>query len=226
MPLFSAILLSGGKGERFNSPIPKQYHLLDGKPLALYSLETFSSMSIFQEIIVVCEKKYQSFFYKKDLKISFAQPGKRRQDSLHSGLLSLKKPCDFLIIHDIARPFITKSLINKLLKEGLQTGAATLGNKLSSTIKKTSKKNLVEKTLNRDLLWEIQTPQLIKKTFLEEGFQKIIKNNVTVTDDVSIIEYINYPVKIIENPQPNLKVTTQKDLHYASFLLLKGLINE
>lgn len=223
MTTYSAILLSGGSGKRLRSKTPKQYLELCDKVLALYSFETFLSLNKFEEICVVCEEKYQKHFLHKGSNITFAKPGIRRQDSVKSGLKTFTKQSDFTVIHDIARPFVKASSLEKLLSIGASVGAATLASKVTSTIKQTSPGKIVSKTLNRDHLWNIQTPQIVRTNLLIEGFQKVDKQNLTITDDVSIAEYLEKPVRIIENSPNNFKVTTPEDFAYAKFLIDQGI---
>ncbi len=217
MPKFSAILLSGGIGSRFGSHIPKQYQMLNGKPVALHSLELFLKLECFEEIVIVCDPYYQNLF--SSYSVKFALPGKRRQDSLESGFNALNSRVDFIVSHDMARPLVSENALLKLIKEGIKTPAATLGKKIPFTIKKASPASIVEKTLQRELIWEIQTPQLIQSDVLSEGFTLAKKHNLTLTDDVSLAEILDKKVTLIENLAPNPKVTTPDDLKYVSYLM-------
>lgn len=219
MPTYSAILLAGGLGKRLGNSTPKQYLKLKDKPIAFYSLDVFSSFAEFEQIVVVCQPEHKNLFLEQKQDLLFATPGPLRQDSVKSGLDALVEPSDFVVIHDTARPFIQTSALKKLLIEGAKVGAATLGHKITSTVKETSKEDLVIKTHKKNYLWDIQTPQLVKTSLLKEGFQKIAKENITVTDDVSIAELLNNPVKIIENTSLNFKITTPQDFEYAKYLI-------
>lgn len=210
MKNLSIILLAGGSGSRMGSEIPKQYLTLNHKPIFEYSLDAFQG---FGEIIVVADEKYHSLFSQ----VKLALPGKRRQDSVFNGLKYASH--EWVMVHDMARPFITKTLIQKLWDEGQETGAATLANPVSYTVKEADKEGIVKKTLDRSSLWEIQTPQLIKKEILEKGFEKALKDHIDVTDDVALAELIHHPVKLIKSSPINFKITTQEDLKLAEALL-------
>jgi 2-C-methyl-D-erythritol 4-phosphate cytidylyltransferase len=209
----SIILLAGGKGTRMGSAIPKVFLPLNGKPIALHSFKLFQSLPYVQEIIVVCPQDYYHLFPQDTL---FAHPGEKRQDSVKNGFE--KTSFDPILIHDAARPFVTKEEIDKLLKEGLSIGAATLGIPMKYTIKEVSSNRIVKKTLDRSLLYAMQTPQLLKRDILQKGLDAAQAQNLTVTDDVALAELIQHPVKIIPGFSRNIKITTPEDFQLAQSL--------
>lgn len=215
----SAILLAGGTGSRMQLQIPKQYLPIGNKPVALYSFEVFLNLPEIQEIIVVCAKEYQTLFQTDQKQVVFAEPGERRQDSVFNGLQAVQKDSEFVCIHDSARPHITPELVRRVLEAGLMYGAATVGVQARSTIKECNEFAFVKHTPDRSRIWEIQTPQVLRVSLLREGFKHINKKNLTVTDDVSIVEHLKYPVKLVEGDIRNLKITTQEDLLIAEQFL-------
>jgi len=204
------ILLAGGIGSRMGAPIPKQYLLLNHKPVALYSFETFSKSPLITEIVVVCEPEYQHFFSGP---VIFARPGPRRQDSVYSGLL--KATQEVVLTHDSARPFIESKYISPLLEAVRRTGAATLATPVTSTIKQCQTNKIIEKTLDRSLLWDIQTPQALRRDLFFQAFAHIQKNNLDVTDDLSMVEAMSHPAEIVPCTPRNFKITTPFDLTVA-----------
>ena len=217
----SIILLAGGKGSRLASSIPKQFLTLGNKPIARYSLDIFLELPIpIEEIVVVCEEQYQPLFDNSLKELQFATPGEQRQFSVLNGFKALTKPTDFVMIHDIARPFITQKDILVLFEEGSPVGAATLATPVTSTIKQACLNHFVSSTLPRESLWEIQTPQLLKYSLLKEGLEKLIKENLLVTDDVALAELLNHPVKLVKGDPLNFKITTTKDLLLAKAMTL------
>lgn len=209
------ILVAGGTGTRMGSSLPKQYLPLAEKPLAQHSLDLFLQLEELKELVVVCAPEYQSSFTGQ---IRFALPGNLRQDSVWNGLQQLNPAIDWVCIHDAARPLITLSLIRKVLQEAKITGAATLAMPLKFTVKKGSEDHLVEETPNRSTLWEIQTPQVLRRDWLEQGFAYARTHNQIVTDDVSLIEPLGFPVKLVKGCYTNLKITTPEDLVLAEYL--------
>ena len=196
--------------------IPKQFLPLGEKPIILHSLEIFTQISHIQEIIVVCEEKYQSLF--SSFPVKFALPGLRRQDSVLNGLQKVSKDIPWVAIHDGARPCISKELVCTLIQEGQTHGAACLATPVRLTIKQSCPENFVRKTLDREQLWECQTPQLMKKDLLARGFAHAREKGLTVTDDVSLVELLNHPVKLVKGCYSNIKITTPEDLISAQQL--------
>ncbi|MFI5343197.1 MAG: 2-C-methyl-D-erythritol 4-phosphate cytidylyltransferase [Chlamydiales bacterium] len=209
---FSVIFLAGGVGSRMQAEVPKQYLLLQNKPLALHSFEVFLSLPEVEEIIVVCEKEYEHLF--NHAKLIFAPPGIRRQDSVFNGIQALKHAQEnrLVCIHDSARPLIDVDLVRRVVHMAGDWGAAVAGVQVKSTIKLCDAAQVVVNTLDRSHLWEIQTPQVVGLNLLKEGFKQAHERNLTVTDDVSLVELIGKPVKVVEGSYRNIKVTTPEDL--------------
>lgn len=212
----SVILLAGGKGSRLASALPKQYIPIGNKAVALHSFEVFLDQEEIDEIIVVCAQEFRPLFKSSGNKtVSFAEPGERRQDSVFNGLQALNPQAELVCIHDSARPFINKELVKRVLEAGILYGAATVGTPVKNTIKESNEFAFVKNTPDRSKIWEIQTPQVIRVSLLKEGFIHVNKNNITVTDDVSIAELMKYPVKLVEGDYRNFKITTPDDLVVA-----------
>ncbi|CAN6458213.1 unnamed protein product [Victoria cruziana] len=219
----SVVLLAGGKGKRMGASMPKQYLPLLGRPIALYSLYTFADLPEVKEIIVVCDPSYRDIFEDAiegmRVDIKFAFPGKERQDSVFNGLQEIDGSAKLVCVHDSARPLVTSKDVKKVLKDGLLVGAAVLGVPVKATIKEANEKFFVVRTLDRDSLWEMQTPQVIKPQLLRDGFELVQRKGLAVTDDVSIVEYLDHPVYITQGSYTNIKVTTPDDMFLAERIL-------
>jgi 2-C-methyl-D-erythritol 4-phosphate cytidylyltransferase len=225
----SAILLAGGSGSRMHSHIPKQYLLLGQKPLAIHSFETLLTHPDICELVVVCEEPYFLLFESSadkilghQVSVRFAPPGQRRQDSVENGLKMVAKS-NLVCIHDAARPFITHSLLDRVLHAAETHGAAATAMPLKFTIKETDAHAFVLRTPDRSKFHEIQTPQALHKDILLQGFSEANRQKLTVTDDVSLAELAGKPVKIVQGSPYNLKVTTPDDLQFASVILSNKL---
>lgn len=216
----AVILLAGGQGTRFGGPTPKQFITLGNQPLIEHSLQVLNKLSSLIELVVVCAPQFRHYFPSNT---SFAVPGARRQDSVYHGLSALKTKADFILIHDGARPFITSELVNRVLDAAYAHGAATAGMPLKFTVKQHGGDHFVVNTPDRSTLWEVQTPQVVRRDWLEEGFVKINADNITITDDVSIVEYLGHAVKLVEGSYNNIKITSPEDEIIARQLI--GLIN-
>ena len=213
----SVILLAGGKGERMGSALPKQFLPLHNKPIALYSLEILLQLVEVEEIIVVCAPQYRHFF--DGWPVQFALPGEQRQDSVYSGLQMVHSHADWVSIHDAARPFITVEMIKTLFDEAETVGVASLAMPVKNTLKEVGEYQNVSRTLDRSRIWEIQTPQVLKKEILTAGFAYAHTHKLSVTDDVSLAELIGHPVKLVCGAYQNIKITTPEDLGFAEWLV-------
>ncbi len=210
------ILLAGGVSARMKGKVPKTFLEIKKKPLIHYSLDVFNSTSFFTAKVIVCLNDYFHFFPKKTL---FAKPGPRRQDSVKNGLLALQKEVDLVMIHDGARPLIKKTDLISLIELGKNHPAAALASPVKNSLKKVSSENTVIESPSRDDLWEVYTPQLVQKNLLLEGFDYAEKNNLTVTDDLSLVEALGYKPLLIPSSYPNIKLTYPRDLPLIEALL-------
>lgn len=216
----SVILVAGGSGSRMQSPTPKQFLPLNNKLVALHSYERFLKLPLVHQIVVVCAPQYRSLFpASSHIPLTFALPGERRQDSVYNGLQAVDPHCSFVCVHDSARPCITLPLIQRVLDAAYIHGAATVGMPVKFTVKQCNAEQLVTTTPDRAYVWEIQTPQVIRKDLLQQGFAAAQRDAVTVTDDVSLVERLGIPVKLVEGSYTNLKITTPEDLPVAAHFI-------
>lgn len=213
----TAIILMGGKGERFESLLPKQFHLLSGKELYLHTLENFQNMKIFDEIIIAANKDHIKKIRKdiKNLKIKVIEGGETRQLSSYKALLSCKYR-EIVVIHDAVRPFISSEIILKNIKKAIKYGACNTCIKTFDTIVQ-SKNNLkIDKIPKRETLLRGQTPQTFKYEIILKAHKKaILKNLKNASDDCSLVIDSGQKVYIEKGDEFNIKVTTPLDLFIA-----------
>ncbi len=215
--MLSVILVAGGRGSRMQKPIPKQFLPLKGKAVALHSLEVLQGCPEVSEVVVVCAPEYRSLF--ADYNVRFALPGVERQDSVFNGLAEVEAGAEWVMVHDSARPFISSQLIQSLLEAGKKSGAAALAMPVKNTLKEIDSDAQVRQTIDRSRIWEIQTPQLLRKKVLEEGFAYARMHQAHVTDDVSLAELIGHPVQLVLGSYQNIKITTAEDWAFAEWLV-------
>lgn len=208
------VLLAGGEGLRFGSPTPKQFLPLKGIPVALHSLKLFDSREDIFEIVVVCAPCYRPVF--ADFNVRFALPGKERSDSLTSGIQALSDSINYVCIHDAVRPLLDSDTLSLLFEKGFETGAATLAEPLFYTIKKIHPESLtIIKTIDRNDVVKVHTPQFLKLSILKEGLRTAKERNISITDDVSCAELLGLPVSVVFSQSTNIKITTPQDLVLA-----------
>jgi 2-C-methyl-D-erythritol 4-phosphate cytidylyltransferase len=213
------IIPASGTGTRFGGRIPKQFIKVNGKELIAYTIEKFHGLKEIDEIAISAEKKYIPALNKIINKYSFSkvtiitEGGKTRQESVHNCLKLLQCSKDELIaIHDAVRPFITRNLTLKMIKAGYRYNCAIPGIKVTDTLKMTDVKNTVVKTIERENLRSVQTPQVFRYGILIDSYHKAEKRKLTGTDESSLVEAAGYKVKITEGEITNIKITIKDDL--------------
>jgi 2-C-methyl-D-erythritol 4-phosphate cytidylyltransferase len=197
--------------------LPKQFLPLGGIPLALHSLHVFQKMPQTREIAIVCDPAYRHHF-PADQRIKWALPGNRRQDSVYNGLQQIQQQEGYICIHDACRPFIDEALVERVFGAARECGASAAAMPVRYTVKEVDHQGFVINTPDRAYFWEVQTPQILRADILHEGFARAIASQATVTDDTSLAELIDAPVKLAEGSYANIKITTPDDLSAAEIL--------
>jgi 2-C-methyl-D-erythritol 4-phosphate cytidylyltransferase len=231
------VLLAGGKGSRMKASLPKQFLELQGVPILHHSLHLFLEQlpravaAPFQSpahVVLVLDpsyqKEYQPIIDRYQGRISFANPGVERQGSVENGLnqlIAAAPQCQYAAIHDSARPLVTIREILNVVRDAKLFGAAVLGVPCKATIKESADGQMVLRTIPRARLWEVHTPQVIKIDLLQRGFAKVRAESLEVTDDVSIVEQLDEPVKLTLGEYTNLKITTPEDMDVAAAILVE-----
>lgn len=227
-----AIIVSAGKGERFGGG-KKQFFLLDKKPILAHSLDKFESCPLICSVILVvsqedldyCLKEIvEKFQYRKISQV--VAGGKRRQDSVKNGIDNLPKDTEILVIHDGVRPFVTRVMIEDSIRSAIRYGAVVTAIPVKDTIKMANPDGTVLKTLNRESLWQAQTPQSFRIEVIRNAYYRAIEEGFTGTDDASLVERLGMNVHIIPGSYNNIKITTPEDLALANLLLKKDFLRE
>ena len=225
------IIVGAGKGKRFGEIQPKQFCLLWGKPVLSWTIERFEECKLVDKIILVlppgmkehAKKVVLSSFNYRKIKTTI-EGGKHRGSSVFQGLQVIDEDTDIVLVHDGVRPLILPHLIEKLIYETKENGAVTLGIPIKETVKKTDKKGLVIKTLDRRNLYSIQTPQGFKKDLIWQAYKMASQSGKWASDDAALVERLGNKVKIILGDERNIKITTSFDLKLAETLLKQSLV--
>lgn len=229
------VILAGGVGKRMKADIPKQFILLNGKPILYYSIKEFVKSSVDEIIIVVdekykkeCEKIVETIEEKK--KITYVKNGEERVFSVLNALKYIKEKEEksFVLIHDGARPFIKKEVIEELIEKVKKDEAVILGTFLKETIKE-KKDNKIIKTIDRNNYILVKTPEAFSFETLYKAYEKWEEDEKKFipTDDASLVEeYGNVEVTFIESDEKNIKITTPNDLIIARVYLEAGFFKK
>ncbi len=221
-----AVIVSAGKGQRFMKGRKKQFHLLAGKPILAHTLDKFETCPLIRSILLVVGQEDMDYCMKEIIekyhfrKISQIVPGgKRRQDSVKNGIDALSKDVEVVVIHDGVRPFVTKAIIEESIHSAVRFGAVVVAMPVKETIKMAHSDGTVLKTLDRESLWQIQTPQSFQAKLIKEAYHKAIENGFIGTDDASLVEQLGVKVHILPGSYTNIKITTEEDLMLAHLFL-------
>lgn len=228
-----AIILAGGAGKRMGAATNKQFLLIDKKPIIAHTLQVFEDCRSVDGIYLVVnhkdlpliqEKILEAYRFNKLMKLVIG--GRLRQDSVRNGLEAIEQPCDIVVIHDGARPLISPSFVEKGISLMEVFDAVIPALPVQDTVKVVSKEGFVSRTLKRDALWHIQTPQIFKKALIMRAYRDGMARKLYGYDDATFVEHLGKKVKVIEGSPYNIKITTPEDLVVAQGILsqLKGTI--
>ncbi len=218
MTKIGAVIVGAGYSQRMGED--KIFLLLAGKPLIAWSVDACQyHESINQIVLVLNESNINSgrrLATERDWsKVKEICPGGlQRQDSVKNGLERLVD-CNWVLIHDGARPFLTHDLIRDGLKAARVTGAAAAAIPVKDTIKMSDNTGMVTETLKRQQLWTVQTPQVFRFDIITYAYEQV---KDAVTDDASLVEKLGYQVKLYVGSYGNIKVTTPEDMALAEVL--------
>ena len=223
-PHAAAIIAAAGSGSRMNANCNKQFIMIDEIPVLARTLLQFQKSELTDKIILVV--KSDEILTASDLvrefditKVSDIVPGgETLQDSVLCGL-ELAAECDIAVIHDGARPFVSVEKINDSIAAAAKYGAAALGVPAKDTVKIVDENSTVIQTPDRKNLRLIQTPQSFRTDLILRAYRHAKQAGFCGTDDCSVAEYMNIPVKIIDGEYTNIKITTPEDIPYAEAIL-------
>jgi len=217
-----AIIAAAGSSERMGE-VDKLFAPLAGKPVLARVIDAFQQCQSIDQIVLVvnqqnlelCRQLVTEQGWTKVTEVCTG--GERRQDSVAAGLKQLDH-CDWVVIHDGARPFVTVELIKQGLAAARKTGAAVAAVPVTDTIKLAMDDMIVQGTPPRQNLWAVQTPQVFRFDIITKAYQQMNEN---VTDSATLVERLGYKIKLYMGNYDNIKITTPDDLVIAELLWQK-----
>ena len=225
----AAIIPAAGLGKRLKSKSPKAFALLGGKPLLARTLSRLLESYPFHEIVVAAHPKKIDEVrklvrsHRQSSKIKVVGGGATRSDSVLKALLSVSPGSDWVLVHDAARPLVSRDLIRRLLGAAKKRGAVLCALPATATVKRVDPRTLsVLKTEDRRQLYLAQTPQVFKRKLLLERYRKLGKTASLATDEAALFDGSKTRVSIVLGDPFNLKITTPFDLKLAEGYLKEG----
>ena len=221
-----AILPAAGVGRRMGSSTPKQYLRLNGVPVILLTLQRLAAVNDIEKIIVVVhpdDNNWKTLGLEADQKFKFVSGGEERQHSVLNGLLALGDEAtenDWVLVHDAVRPCVEISDIEKLISTLRPHNiGGLLGSTSNNTLKLVNKQQEVVVTIDRSNYWNALTPQMFRYGLLKEAMEKIIEEELVITDEAAAMEFMGHRPQIIEGSKFNIKITREQDLILAGMIL-------
>ncbi len=220
----AAIIPSAGMGRRMGNR-KKPFLPLAGRPVLAHTVLLFEASPLIDAIILVvpdddketCRLEIvDAFGFRKVLDV--VPGGRERQDSVRAALDTLSGSWDILVVHDGVRPFATVDLIEEVVRTAKATGAAIAAVPVKDTVKEVANGTVI-RTVPREALWSVQTPQAFKSGILREAHKKAGEDGFSGTDDAALVERLGHTVSVVEGSYENIKITTPEDILVGEAIL-------
>jgi 2-C-methyl-D-erythritol 4-phosphate cytidylyltransferase len=213
-----AIIVAAGSSQRMGG-VDKLLAPLGTRPVIAHSLAAFASHPRIDVLVVVAsatnEAAIRGLAAGVGTKANVVLGGPRRRDSVLNGMDAVAG-CEYVVVHDGARPLVTQEMIDAALDGAAETGAALCAVPVADTVKRADFNGLVQSTISRDRLWLAQTPQAFRLDVLRRAH---LSHDIDATDDAALVELLGEPVRLVEGSAENLKITTPSDLRLAAAIL-------
>lgn len=217
-----AIIVAAGKGERFGKDSNKIWHEIHKKPILYHTIKTFEDCPLIDNIVVVYRKEEEKDIEALIKKAHFTKVsilafgGVSRQESVYLGLMALDgiaSDLDVVLVHNAANPCITQKELSFLFEKQQKSTHVAVGRPVSKSLKKVCSKGIIQDHLNRENIWEMETPQGSSYKILKEVHERARDESYTATDETELLHRYGYDVSIIETSKQNIKITTTEDAH-------------
>jgi len=221
----AVIIPAAGESKRFGDSPKKPYANLDGRPVFIRTLERFINREdVCQTILVVGPDDVEEVKRKYGANLAFmgvklVEGGQQRYESVAKGLEEVSAEAELVAIHDAVRPCVTDEMIEAVFTQAAKSGAAILACPVRSTLKRVGPSGVIEGTVPREGLYEAQTPQVFRRDWLIEAYQKRSEAPQPITDDAQLVEWAGQKVSVVEADASNIKITTRGDLRLAEAIL-------
>lgn len=216
---FSAIITAGGTSQRYGNT-NKLLEKINSKEVIRYTVEAFLSIDEISEVIIAAHSSIIEILkeiFAEDKKVKIIEGGRTRQESVYNGLNACLDT-DYVLIHDGARPMISKEVIKKSIVMVQDKKALTVAAKTIDTIKQVDENLKIIKTIDRSSLYNTQTPQVFEYNLIKDAHERLQGQNFT--DDAGMVESLGHDVYILQGDYSNIKITTQNDINIAKVYLI------
>jgi 2-C-methyl-D-erythritol 4-phosphate cytidylyltransferase len=217
------VIVAGGASTRTSGEELKQFRWVAGKPMLLHSLQAFMARPDVISVVCVVPQQYVAdpppWIFQCDVdRLLLSVGGKTRTESARNGLEDLPNEATIALVHDAARPFVENALIDRVVAVARGGECAVPGLPVADTIKEVDGDGLVTRTLDRERLWRVQTPQGFPRALIERAHREARSSGATATDDAGLCERIGIPVRIVPGSERAMKVTHDDDFERVETL--------
>jgi 2-C-methyl-D-erythritol 4-phosphate cytidylyltransferase len=227
----TAIIVAAGEGRRLGGDTPKIFLPLCGRAVILRTLDRVFSAAVDKIIVVVgadylaaVEALLRQDAASKDRPWILQSGGASRQESVRRGLEKVGEDTEIVAIHDGARPFASSALIDRCLQAAREKGAVVAGLRARDTIKVVAEDGWITTTPDRDSLWEIQTPQVFRRSIIVDAHAWAAHERIEATDDAALVEKKGGEVFLLEGERTNIKITFAEDMWLAEAMIRQGRV--
>jgi 2-C-methyl-D-erythritol 4-phosphate cytidylyltransferase len=226
-----AILPAAGLGTRMGADSPKQFRLLDGVPVVLFTLRRLAGSALISSFLIATRADEIEPLNQRIAAERFARPvrvlagGDTRQESVAKALEEVPAGAEWIVVHDAVRPLVTRDQTERVIAEAQRCRAAILGIPAMDTVKEVKRTSLPEDvalitaTIPRERVVLAQTPQVFEARLLREAFARAAADGFTASDEASLVERLGHDVHVVLGSERNLKITRPGDLEIAEFYL-------
>jgi len=231
MPGIIAILPAAGFGTRMGGESPKQFRLLDGVPLLLFTLRRLAACPSITEFLVATRGDEIEPLGARLAEERLGRPlrvvsgGDTRQESVGNALAQAPQDAELILVHDAVRPLVTREQVERVIAEARTRRAAILGIPAMDTVKEVKRASLpgdvalITATIPRERVVLAQTPQVFDAALLREAFARAAADGFTASDEAGLVERLGHDVFVVLGSERNLKITRPGDLELAEFYL-------
>jgi 2-C-methyl-D-erythritol 4-phosphate cytidylyltransferase len=219
------VIPAAGSGSRFSKTELKQYQYIQNRTVLEHTIGLISQLPLNGYVLAIGTQDTfaQTLAFQNIDKAHFCIGGAERVHSVLNALnhlLNFADENDWVLVHDAARPCVTIDCLNALVANAIESNeSAILAIPVRDTLKQVKSGNQIDKTVNRDLLWQAQTPQITKIGKLKKAIEHALENGVTITDEASALEYMGETVQVVMGRSDNIKITYPDDLELARLIL-------
>jgi len=222
-----AVIVAGGKGERMQADIRKQYLMLDGISILARTVLSFAEIPVFDTVYLVipetdfdfCTRHILTDIHGK-IPVQMVKGGSSRQESVYNGLSAITEPDSVVAIHDGVRPFVPVRQTEEAISWAVNDGGCILGIPAVDTLKNVDNNGYIVDTQHRSGVWQAQTPQIFQYPLIKKAHDDALLTGFIGTDDASLVENIGKRVKMLYGSPYNIKITQPEDL-----IIAQGILN-